>query len=102
MTVRDPHHRSAANGDAQTDDDLARAGIVHDVNQMLAVITGRAGLLLQGTQDAERARHLRAILLAADDAAAMHQRLKTRAVGPLMGQPATSLHDVAEQVHLLV
>ena len=102
MTVRDPRHRPAADSDEPADASLAREGIVHDVNQMLAVITGRAGLLLQGTKDAERAQHLRAILLACDDAAAMLQRLNARSVGPTLGQPVTLLHDVTEQVRLLV
>jgi len=102
MTVQDPHHRPAADGDEQADAALAREGIVHDVNQMLAVITGRAGLLLQGTKDNERAQHLQAILLACDDAAAMLQRLKGRAIGPTLGQPVTPLRSVTEQARLLV
>ncbi len=54
------------------DRDLAVAGVVHDVNQMLTVITGRAELLrLRGV----RAGDLEALTLAARDAAAMLRRL---------------------------
>ena len=54
------------------DRDLAVAGVVHDVNQMLTVITGRAELLrLRGVRKGD----LEALTLAARDAAAMLRRL---------------------------
>ena len=54
------------------DRDLAVAGVVHDVNQMLTVITGRAELVrLRGV----RAGDLEALTLAARDAATMLRRL---------------------------
>lgn len=82
-------------------DPLLVAGVVHDVNQMLAVITGRAGLLLSQGTDPRWEPHLRAIALAADDAALMLRRLS---VAREEGIPATGaeLHDVLEQARLLV
>lgn len=100
MNTRDPHNRIAATEPA--DAARSRERTVHDVNQMLTVITGRAGLLLQGTEDTERVQHLRAILLAADDAAAMLQRLQRGAVESTLGRPCVSLSDVTEQARLLV
>lgn len=66
--------------------DLQVAGVVHDANQMLAVITGRAGLLLRKAP--EHREHLEAILLAAADAAAMLRR-----VG---GEPDATTRPAAE------
>ncbi len=78
---------------------LAMAGVVHDINQMLAVITGRAGLLLNQAPDADWERHLRAILLASGDAAAMLRRLSP-AGGVAVGEGA-DLRTVAEEAALL-
>lgn len=50
-------------------------GVAHDVRQMLWVITGRCGQLLQGNLPPEVQRHLRAMELAAADASAMLARL---------------------------
>lgn len=61
------------------DRDLAVTGVVHDVNQMLTVITGRAELLrLRGVQ----AGDLEALTLAARDAASMLRRLTAGAPEP--------------------
>ncbi len=87
-------------GNRQPDQSLAVAGVVHDVNQMLAVITGRAGLLLKRTDDSELARHLEAILLASGDAARMLQRLGTDDGNIVEG--CGTLREVAEQARLLV
>ena len=51
------------------------AAVVHDVRQMLSVITGRAGLLLERALDPDTAAHLRTMELAARDAATMLGRL---------------------------
>lgn len=53
--------------------DIRAAGVVHDVNQMLAVISGRAELLLRHAP--ELGAHLEAILLAAREAGGMLARL---------------------------
>ena len=53
---------------ASAAEDLELAGVIHDVNQMLTVVTGRAGLLLTQGVDPEWEPHLRAILLASADA----------------------------------
>lgn len=59
--------------DRSSDSDIC--GVAHDIRQMLAVITGRCGLLLQRNPSAEWQRHLRAMELAAADAGAMLNRL---------------------------
>ncbi len=102
MTDQDSPSRTAADDVERRDRSLARAGVVHDVNQMLAVITGRAGLLLKGTEDAELARHLRAILLASGDAASILRRLDVDGGPAAVGPDATALRDVGEQARLLV
>ncbi len=91
--------KKTKNGDA-----LGAAAVVHDVNQMLAVITGRAGLLLKRAEDAELARHLEAILLASGDAATMLRRLGTGtgAAAEMMPPAGSRLKDVGEQARLLV
>jgi len=64
-------------------EDIRLAGVVHDVNQMLSVITGRTGLLLSQSDQTDIHSHLRAMALAADDAAAQrvaHQARRTRCV----------------------
>ncbi|MEN8005966.1 MAG: ATP-binding protein [Candidatus Krumholzibacteriota bacterium] len=55
---------------------LRKAGAVHDINQMLAVIVGRAELLLMREGSGSRREDLEAIVLAAGDAAAMIKRLQ--------------------------
>ena len=55
---------------------LRQAGVVHDVNQMLAVILGRAELLQQHEGSVSRQEDLAAIILATGDAAAMLKRLQ--------------------------
>ena len=60
---------------------LGAAGVVHDVNQMLSVITVRAELLARGVTDRQQRVHLQAILLAAADAGRMLERLGAAAGG---------------------
>ena len=55
---------------------LALAAVAHDVNQMLAVISGRVGLLLRRDPDPDRRCHLQAIELACRDAATVLARLR--------------------------
>ncbi len=81
--------------------DLAAA--VHDVRQMLAVISGRAGLLLERSGDEATRAHLQTIELAARDAGAMLARL-----GPVPGGAvsppgsATSLSAAVEAAVMMV
>lgn len=58
------------------EDKLRLAAAVHDVNQMLAAIIGRAELLLARRPDERAAVSLGAILLAARDAVGMLERLR--------------------------
>ena len=75
------------------DRDLAVAGVIHDVNQMLTVITGRAELLrLRGV----RAGDLEALTLAARDAAAMLRRLTAGAPDPTTPARAELARCVAD------
>ncbi|MBK9474026.1 MAG: hybrid sensor histidine kinase/response regulator [bacterium] len=81
---------------------LHAAGVVHDVNQMLAVITGRAELLLRHAP--ELRGHLEAILLAAREAGGMLERLgggaarTAAAPGPATAVVAAAVNDVAQLV----
>jgi len=99
MTARDPAQQPDADG-RQLAESLAVAGVVHDVNQMLTVITGRAGLLLKRSTDPDLTRHLEAILLASGDAAAMLRRLGSDRDEVVAGDG--TLREVAEQARLLV
>jgi len=101
MTDLNPHNEIAAASDPSAAESLATAGVVHDVNQMLAVITGRAGLLLKRLQDPAVAPHLQAILLAAGDAAIMLRRLNIVAAGTTVAV-GSSLSAAVEQARLLV
>lgn len=87
-------------GEPSTDRDLAAAGVIHDVNQMLAVITGRAELLLR--REPEHRAHLEAILLAAADAAAMLGRLAHDAAGLPRAEGAADIAHAVESAALLV
>ncbi len=83
---------------------LRQAGVVHDVNQMLAVIMGRAELLQQREKLDSRREDLTAIILAAGDAAAMLKRLQ-RGLPPPQGQgdqAAVNLREAARAVSLLI
>jgi len=83
---------------------LRQAGAVHDVNQMLAVIMGRAELLQQREVSDSRREDLGAIILAAGDAAAMLKRLQ-RGLPPPQGQgdqAAVNLREAAQAVSLLI
>jgi CheY-like chemotaxis protein len=76
--------------------------VAHDVNQMLAVIIGRAELLLRRTPDGHP--HLEAILLAARDAGFMLGRLDGGRAGQASAgvTPVTGLLRVVNQAALLV
>lgn len=65
-------------------------GVVHDIKQMLMVITGRAGLLLEHDPDPELRQHLLAMELAASDVGAMLGRLP----GMGAGIPGENIADV--------
>ncbi len=83
---------------------LRQAGVVHDVNQMLAVIMGRAELLQQREKLDSRREDLAAIILAAGDAAAMLKRLQ-RGLPPPQGQgdqAAVNLREAVRAVSLLI
>ncbi|MCK9995088.1 MAG: hybrid sensor histidine kinase/response regulator [Candidatus Krumholzibacteria bacterium] len=83
---------------------LRQAGVVHDVNQMLAVIMGRAELLQQCEGSNSRREDLAAIILAAGDAAAMLKRLQ-RGLPPPHGhgdQAAVNLREAVRAVSLLI
>lgn len=70
--------------------------IAHDIRQMLMVITGRAGLLLEQDLEPEWKRHLQAMDLAATDANAMLTRLPGMG-GGLFTDGSASLLDVARE-----
>ena len=83
---------------------LRQAGVVHDVNQMLAVILGRAELLQQQGGAVSRQEDLAAIILAAGDAAAMLKRLQ-RGLPPPQSQgdqAAVNLREAVRAVSLLI
>ncbi len=83
---------------------LRQAGVVHDVNQMLAVILGRAELLLQREGPGSSREDLAAIILATGDAAAMLKRLQ-RGLPPRQGQgeqAAVNLREAVRAVSLLI
>ena len=62
--------------------------IAHDIRQMLMVITGRCGLLLERGPGPELRRHLLAMEMAAGDAGAMLGRLPGMSGRPPAGEPA--------------
>ncbi|MFT5232440.1 MAG: two-component system aerobic respiration control sensor histidine kinase ArcB [Candidatus Krumholzibacteriia bacterium] len=86
----------------QTDSEVTLASVVHDVNQMLAVIVGRSGLLESQVDNAELLPHLRAIGLAAKDAGDILNRLARRGSAQAISPSTHSLHEIAEQSRLLV
>lgn len=59
----------------RSDEELRRDGVVHDVNQMLSVIVGRAACLLDGQPDGPLRDGLDSILRASRDAALILKRL---------------------------
>lgn len=61
-----------------SDDTKRIKGIAHDIRQMLMVISGRVGLLLERDPDPETRRHLLAMEMAASDAGVMLARLSDR------------------------
>ena len=56
-------------------EDLRRDGVVHDLNQMLSVIVGRAGFLRERATDEDQRSDLAGIVQAARDAAVILRRL---------------------------
>ncbi len=100
--TEEPNRPAPAGAD---DRELAIAGVVHDVNQMLAVISGRAELLLR-QEPAPHSRlprqHLEAILLAAADASAMLARLGPGREAPAVGAPGADPGAVVSSAALLV
>lgn len=87
--------------DARPDSgDLVRAAVVHDVRQMLTVITGRADLLLQRDPTGPRRTELEAIALAAADAGAMLERLA--GPGPAVKDAVCRVRDECRHAALLV
>ncbi len=101
--MTEPDASSARSGsDPLSASALRAAGVAHDVNQMLAVIIGRAELLLRRTPDMQP--HLEAILLAARDAGIMLGRLEGgRADRTGVGaMPATGLLRVVNEASCLV
>jgi len=69
--LQGPEVPSGADGE----DLLIRAAVVHDVNQMLGIILGRAGQLRERASDAGQRQGLEAIIQAAGDAGLMLLRL---------------------------
>lgn len=95
-----PEGPGPAPGEPPVDRELAAAGVVHDVNQMLAVITGRAELLLR--REPRHRAHLEAILLAAADAAAMLGRLAHDDAGRPRAEGQAEIALAVESAALLV
>ena len=83
---------------------LRQAGAVHDINQMLAVIMGRAELLLMREGTGSRREDLEAIVLATGDAASMIKRMQM-GLPPGQGDgsaPAVNLRDAVLAVSLMI
>jgi len=83
---------------------LRQAGVAHDVNQMLAVIMGRAEILLQREEVGACREDLQAIVMAAGDAAAILKRLQ-QGLPPRSGQgeeAAINLRETVQAVSLLI
>lgn len=83
---------------------LRLAGAVHDINQMLAVILGRAELLLQREEAGTIREDIEAMALAAGDAAVILKRLQQGAsVRSLTGgDQVVNLRDSVREVSLLI
>jgi len=83
---------------------LRRAGAMHDINQMLAVIMGRAELLIMRDGSDSCREDLEAIVLATGDAASMIKRLRM-GLPPKQGDgaaAAVNLADAVDAVSLLI
>ena len=84
-------------------ENLELAGVVHDVNQMLAVVIGRAGLLLRRGPGDRWEENLRAVELAARDAAAMLSRVSGSTAGRPPGEVScASLRETATEAGILI
>lgn len=89
------------NSKRRTPAELERAGAIHDANQLLAVIAGRAGLMQRRVDTAEARRQLAAIEQAARDVAALLARLDPGAPQPAAGP--TRLAEAAQlTLHLIL
>ena len=77
-------------------------GIVHDIRQMLTVIAGRAGLLLEKNPDPDLKRHLLAMELAAADANTMLGRLPGISGGRELSLPVSLGQVVRESCGLIL
>jgi CheY-like chemotaxis protein len=101
--VTEPDAKAAGPGsEPLSASSLRAAGVAHDVNQMLAVIIGRAELLLRRVPGQQP--HLEAILLAARDAGLMLGRLDGGPAFPAGAgaAPPTGLVRVVDEAALLV
>lgn len=99
MSVTDPLPNQAA-PESDADDRLRLAGVAHDVNQMLAVIRGRAEILLRRLPGEQA--HLQAIALAARDASVMLERLGAGSVSLDGAGAASSPRQALDDAALLV
>ena len=77
-------------------------GVAHDIRQMLMVITGRAGLLLEQDPDPGLRQHLQAMELAATDASAMLNRLPGMGTGIPAESSAPVLQVAQESCRLIL
>lgn len=89
------------NPKGRTPAELERAGAIHDANQLLAVIVGRAGLMRRREESPDRRRQLAAIEQAAQDAAALLARLDPEAPRPAAG-PTGLAGSVQLALHLIL
>lgn len=99
MSASDPRPNQAV-PESDADARLRVAGVAHDVNQMLAVIRGRAELLLRRLPGEQA--DLQAIALAARDASAMLERLGGDSVTPGDADAASSPRQALDDAALLV
>jgi CheY-like chemotaxis protein len=96
-------HEAGVSGAGPQERDLELAGAIHDVNQMLAVITGRAGLLLRRGPGSDWEKNLRAVELAARDAGAILARLDSGEAVPGSDREfETRLRDAVAEAGLLI
>jgi len=109
MRMTDPTRRSANELPTSRQEgtpggpNLDLAGAMHDVRQMLAVISGRAGVLLARVTDDPCRESLRAIELAALDAGFILDRLDRASRGEAAGEPESApLRQSAEDAVLLI
>ncbi len=94
--------QAPAQDDSQEPQDgqLRLAATAHDLNQMLGVISGRLGLLLETVQDPLVRGHLAAMATACRDAADLVRRLDGRDIRqlPRICDPAEEAHKAATMI----